>query len=130
VIYLDTSALLKTVLAEPESSGLLAWLRANSTLPSVSSDLTRIELVRALLRREPTFVPHGINALGNVVLCAIDESVVLRAMALPDPLLRSLDAIHLGTALGLQPQLNHFVTYDKRLAVAAQAHGLPVVAPG
>lgn len=61
---------------------------------------------------------------------AIDDPVVAAAAAFTDPMLRSLDAIHLASAMRLAPDLTAFVTYDKRLAAAAANFHLPVVIPG
>lgn len=51
------------------------------------------------------------------------------ASRLPDPLLRSLDAIHLATALTVRPEVDTLLSYDERLLAAASAHGLPTAAP-
>lgn len=60
---------------------------------------------------------------------AIDDDVVTAAMAEPDRMLRSRDAIHLSTARLFGTELDGFVTYDDRLAVAARDARMPVVAP-
>jgi predicted nucleic acid-binding protein len=65
-----------------------------------------------------------------MVLKPIDPTVLREATALPDPLLRSLDAIHVATAVQLRPLLDAFVTYDHRQAAIAREVGLRVVSPG
>jgi predicted nucleic acid-binding protein len=59
----------------------------------------------------------------------MSPAIVESASRLPDPLLRSLDAIHLATAILLRSDLELFVTYDSRLADAAAAYGIPAAGP-
>jgi len=77
-----------------------------------------------------TWLVFFASALYGDASMAIDDVVVASAAALPQPLLRSLDAIHLATALRLEPELTAFVTYDKRLLECARAAGFPTASPG
>ncbi|MFE1786136.1 type II toxin-antitoxin system VapC family toxin, partial [Streptomyces sp. NPDC059506] len=130
MIYLDTCALLKLAHREAESSALRAWLLSSPTENRrVSSALAEVEAARALRRSDPEALPRLPGLLAAFDLIEIDQAVRRRAAAYPDPLLRSLDAIHLATAEEVRPELSAFVTYDKRLASAAMGIGLPVVAP-
>jgi predicted nucleic acid-binding protein len=128
MIYLDTSAVLKLVLPEAETPALELWLTERIGLPRVSSRLLRIELLRIVRRYAPTRAERAHVVLSGVALASIDDAASA-AEPLGDPLLRSLDAIHLATALAMQSRLTALVTYDKRLASAASAAGLPVAAP-
>jgi predicted nucleic acid-binding protein len=128
MIYLDTSAVLKLVLPEAETPALELWLTERIGLPKVSSRLLRIELLRTVRRYAPTRAERAHVVLSGVALASIDDAASA-AEPLGDPLLRSLDAIHLATALAMQSRLTALVTYDKRLASAASAAGLPVAAP-
>lgn len=129
-VYLDSSALLKLVLAEPESPALA---RALSQWPDrVSSVLLPIECRRIVLRAGN---PPGLRArleeeLSRLTLIRLDESVRNLAGTIGPPELRSLDAIHLATALSLGDLPEALVTYDKRLAAAARTLGLNVITPG
>ena len=67
--------------------------------------------------------------LADVLLLGLSDAVIENASRLPDPLLRSLDAIHLATALLIREDVDAVLTYDDRLAEAARAHGLTVAAP-
>lgn len=129
-VYLDTSALVKLVAAEPESTALIEAL--SQWTDPLSSALARVELHRALWRAR---APKGVRAraddvLSRLVLVRIDEIVLARASAFSIPYLRALDAIHLATALSIGDDPEAFVTYDARLASAARQHGLRVGHPG
>lgn len=129
MIYLDSSAVLKLVFEEAESSALAAWL-GPAAGPAVASDLVRIEVSRACRRLDPGSLPAAAGVLAGIDTLRIGAGIVARACEIGGDHLRSLDAIHLATAAQLGPGLATFVTYDRRLAEAARAAGLPVMAPG
>ena len=126
--YVDTSALVKLVVAEAESAALLYWL-GEQTQPLVSSDLARTELVRATRRAAPDRLVRAREVLDLLVLIAVGTAIFEQAGRLEPPALRTLDALHLVSALDLGDDLEGMVTYDDRLASAAQFHGVPVIAP-
>jgi len=129
VIYLDTSAIVKLVHREPESTALRGFIDRHSGGPLLSSLIARVETERALRRVDPAALPHLPLVLGGINMVLVGESICASAGAYADPSLRSLDAIHLATASLLGSSLVALVTYDKRLAIAAEAVGLPAVAP-
>ncbi len=121
---------MKLIRHEDESGALIGWLerRARSTL--VTSELGRIEVIRAS-RRAGNGAPARARAVvGDLDLVPLDRAVQDLACDLTDPFLRSLDALHLASALILGDGLAGFVTYDRRLADAARGAGLVVTAPG
>ena len=129
-VYLDASAIVKLVVPEPESNALLAALEAYPD--RVSSTLARVEVHRALWR---VGAPHAVRAraadvLSSLVLIQIDEPVLSRASSFKDATLRALDAIHLAAALSIGDDPGAFITYDVRLARAAERQRLPVQHPG
>ena len=126
--YLDTSALAKLVVAEPETDALRAWLAADDRNP-VSCDLARTELMRAVRRLAPDRVITTRAVLDAVTLFQLPTATFEEAGRLEPHLMRSLDAIHLASALSLGDDLDGLVTYDDRLADAAKANGVSVVAP-
>jgi len=137
VIYLDSSALLKLLVDEAESEVLRAWLDARVAPRDasrgedvLSSELARVEVVRAMRRLAPEGVPEARVLVGQLHLIPLSSEVVARAADVGDPLLRSRDAIHLASALSLAADLHAFVAYDLRLVTAARAAGLEVVQPG
>ncbi len=126
--YLDTSALVKLVFEEPESTELRQWVAvAHGDL--VTSDLTRTELIRAIKRESPSRTVEGRFVLESLTLVSATASTFDAAGRLATDTLRSLDAIHLVTALELGDDLEGILTYDARLAEAAQANGAVVIAP-
>jgi uncharacterized protein len=125
--YLDSSALVKTVLEEPESRALLHWLTDKERL--VACELVRVETVRAVRVSDPGSVPRARDAVAAVTLIRLDDSLY-DAAGLEPASLRSLDAVHLAAALSVGPDLAGVVTYDARMAEAAAVLGLRVEAPG
>lgn len=129
----------KLVIQEPETTALRAFLAEREGERMVSSALIRTELRRATLRfRERAEVTREqaqeaaaevTGLLRRLDLVRVGSAVLDRAGVQPPPQLRSLDAIHLATALLLGPQLSTVVVYDHRLADAARYAGLPVAAP-
>jgi hypothetical protein len=126
--YVDTSALVKLVVAEPETVALRAWLRATDRQP-VACDLARTELLRTVRRVAPKRVLQARAVLDSLTLIEITASLFEEAGRLDPSALRGLDAIHLASALDLGDDLDGLVTYDDRLAEAAALYGIAVVAP-
>jgi uncharacterized protein len=131
MLYLDTAALVKLVRRETESDALADWLTERSDAPWVTSTLAEVELGRALRRTDPELLSGVPALLPRLYRCEIDATVRATAAAFSDPALRTLDAIHLATALVvLGDELTAFVTYDQRLLASAQDRGFPVATPG
>jgi predicted nucleic acid-binding protein len=126
--YLDTSALVKLVVAEPETPALRTWLTAADRGP-VSCDLARTELIRAVRRVAADRVVRARAVLDGVTLIEVTTTMFEEAGRLDPTLLRSLDAVHLAAALALGDDLEGLVTYDDRLVDAARLNGITVVAP-
>ncbi|HXP21834.1 MAG TPA: type II toxin-antitoxin system VapC family toxin [Streptosporangiaceae bacterium] len=127
MIYIDTSALLKLVHPEPESAPLRAWL-ADHPGDLVSSALVRTETRRALLRNDPGVLPSLPAVLSVIAQIPVSEAILDAAAMLPDPMLRSLDAIHLASAQAVAA-VTTMLAYDKRLADASRLAGFSVVSP-
>ncbi|MFC8190233.1 type II toxin-antitoxin system VapC family toxin [Cellulomonas sp. NPDC057328] len=126
--YLDTSALVKLVVEAPETTALRTWWREHGTTP-VACDLVRTELMRAVRRATPDAAVQAHAVLDALVLMQLTTRVCDAAGRLEPTTLRSLDAIHLAAALDLGDDLEGMVTYDDRLAEAAAAYGITVIAP-
>lgn len=129
MIYLDTSAFVKLIRGERETPALQAFLSDRPAGPLVSSALLVVETRRAILREAPDQLTRADLLLTRIDQVEVTRSVLEAASRLPDPALRSLDAIHLATALQLEGDLEALVTYDSRLAAAAARQKLPVVTP-
>jgi len=128
MLYLDSSAFVKLVVSERESDALTGYL-AVAPRPA-SSALTRVEVHRAVMRYGAAFTERARAVLVAVDFIVLDDDVLDAAAMLEAPLLRSLDAIHVASALALGPAADvEVVTYDRRMADAAEAAGLRTVAP-
>jgi uncharacterized protein len=129
LIYLDSCALVKLVVREAESDALAAWLAGNTDVRRVSSALVRVEVPRAVLQGGDITRLRAQMVIGDLVQMPLTPALLDEAGTLTRSL-RSLDAIHLASALRVSDDLRAFVSYDKRLLAAAQEVGLPTAAPG
>lgn len=125
--YLDTSALGRVLLGEPDAPAILAALGAFDQ--HVASRLARVELRRLALREDALAAADRL--LAGVALVPVDEAVLAAAETVEPATVATLDAIHLATALRLAEAalLDAVVTYDVRLADGARHHGLTVLSP-
>lgn len=127
--YLDSSALFKLLVLEPETAALQADILERAGL--VASELAMLETRRALARRPGQAMLSTIDDISRaLVLIEIGSTVVEQAALVAPAALRSLDAIHLATALSVGDLSLEVITYDNRMADAARANGLTVVQPG
>ena len=127
IVLVDTSALAKTVIGEPESPAVATWLdESSSTRTLVVSSLAVAELRRLAISWD---LPHELvnKALQGVNIVPMTEPILHHSGVLPHRQLRTLDAIHLATAIAIEART--MMTYDDRLAEAATAEGLLVVSP-
>lgn len=125
--YLDSSAGVKLVIEEAESSALRQQLSERNGL--VSSALFRTELLRAVRHHSPAGLAVARQLLERLTLLTVDDSILMLAAEVEPVALRALDAIHLSSALRLGSELDVLVTYDRRMIEAAQRLGLPVASP-
>jgi predicted nucleic acid-binding protein len=130
VIYLDSSALVKLALTEPESRALVRWLAERADQPLVSSALHRAEVPRAVWRAEPGALPRSYRVIKRIARVALTADVLDNSATLPPQGLSPAHAIHLASALALKGHLTAFVAYDEKLLAAAKDLGLPVASPG
>ena len=127
MVYLDSSALVKLVVAEPESAALRRYLRAAPR--RISCALARVEVVRAVRPHGAAATTRARRLLRRLDLVQLDDELLDSAAALDSVILRGLDAIHLAAAQTLADELTAVVTYDERMTTAAGVIGLTVAAP-
>lgn len=127
MLYLDSSALVKLVVPEPESGALREALRAWPE--RVSSVVAEIEVERVARRIGGGAIRRARSVLSRVGLVELDDEVRSSAAALRPPELRTLDAVHLASALSLGKDLGALCAYDQRLAGAAIAAGAILLMP-
>lgn len=128
--YLDASALVKLATPEAETDALRAVLDTFDA--RLTNRLATVEVARALLRRgvaTSALAAEVSEAFLGLAITELDAAIAESAGRLEPPALRSLDAIHLASALALGDELAAFVTYDAGLAEAARAAGLEAIAP-
>jgi uncharacterized protein len=124
-VYLDASALVKLVIREPESDALAAYLRWT---PLTSSELVLAEVPRACRLSDDSddTALRVRTLLGELDLIGVSPDLLEAASVAPERL-PTLDAIHLVTALRIDPR--EFVAYDQRLLAAAETAGLRTASP-
>ena len=127
VSYIDSSAIVKLIVEEPESTVLRRYLRGRR--PLVSSALVRTEVKRAVLPLGAAALRRADEVLGRIELVRINNLVLNAAGLMKLEEIRSLDAIHLATAALFQTTLRGLITYDTRMTNAAQVLGWTVSAP-
>lgn len=125
--YVDSSAIVKLAVAEPESNALRRFLSRRRQL--VTSALARTEVARALMPSGTEAVSRGEEVLRRIQLIRLNDRVLREAGRIEPAELRSLDAIHLASARQLGSSVKQIVTYDERMADAATASGWSVAAP-
>jgi uncharacterized protein len=126
LVYLDSSAFVKLILPEPETPALIAALKG--TVRLVASEVLEIEVLRTT-RRSGGDIAAARVQLAAVRLLPLGNEIRTRASELNPPTVRSLDAIHLATALSLSDRLGGLYTYDERMILAAREAGLDVQTP-
>jgi hypothetical protein len=127
VVYLDSSAIVKMVVREPESRALRRYLGRRRVV--VSSALARAEVTRAVLPLGQDAVQKARDVLRHIDLIRVNDRVLTMAGALQPADLRTLDAIHLATVALLGDSVRSVVCYDERLSQTAQALGWTVQSP-
>lgn len=118
---------MKLVAYEAETPALRRELGRWTRL--VSSALAATEVTRAVLHAAPGLLPRAAELLAGVDQLALSRAVLQHAAILQPPLLRTLDAVHVASALAIGPRLRAVITYDRRMETAATWHGLTVLSP-
>lgn len=125
--YLDSSGLVKLVIREAETEILREWLEQRVD-GITSSELVLVEVIRTVRRSNPRALPAARSFLAGLDLVPLTTSILNQAAEVEGEVLRSLDAIHLASAL-VVPNLSAFVAYDRRLLEAATNAGLACISP-
>jgi len=128
VLYFDSSALVKLVVTETGTDAIRDQLVTSGMW--ATSDLGYTEVQRAINRRQPDSWDDAWQMMNKLSRITLDRDMYDLAGRLQPARLRSLDAIHVAAALSIGSDLTAVVTYDKRLAEAAQLNGIPVLSPG
>ena len=128
-IYLDTSALAKLVVSEPESAHLRQWLRERRSVPLITNSIGVVELRRLAARISQEALSTVVRLVARISVVGVTPDALALAAEIPRPEVRTLDALHIASA-ALLSDLQSVVTYDARMGTAAIAYGLQVATPG
>jgi uncharacterized protein len=126
-LYLDTSALVKLIAEEQESKDLLEFVGDDEI---VSSLIARTELVRAVARKHERLIESAEELLADLSYVTVSRAVTATAAWVQPWTVRSLDAIHVSSAVRMRGGLRAVVTYDARMVTVARSAGLDVASPG
>lgn len=114
------------IIKEKESDAIISIARARF----ITSEISRVEVVRAVLRYQPSALKSAEQVLKNINYVRIDSQTLVQAERLPERInLRALDAIHIAVAAKMGLKIKSILTYDKNMAKAAKALGFEVLAP-
>ena len=125
--YIDSSAIIKLIKPEKESAAL------TKKLPSalIASRISRVEVTRTIIRYEPDLLDATYDVLADIQLVPVEDAIVTIAENLPQFIeLRSLDSLHIASALAIKNVLKGIITYDKEMVIAAEALGFKTLSPG
>jgi predicted nucleic acid-binding protein len=125
--YMDSSALVKLVIRESDSDQLRRFVGDREM---ATSQISRVELIRAVARHQPDSVDAAQDLLTELTLISLNRVITSRAAWVPPPSLRSLDALHVASANTMRDGLDALVTYDGRVIEAGRLAGLRVASPG
>lgn len=125
--YLDSSAILKLIIAESESKTLINFL----SVQSMTSAISRVEVIRTLNRLYPQSITKGRAVLDKLLLVPINPIILSSAENFPENItLRSLDVIQVATILFIGKAIEGLITYDKTMILNAKSLGIEVIHPG
>jgi uncharacterized protein len=127
-VYLDASAFVKLAVEEPETAALRRFL-ADRGQRRVSSALLRTEALRAVRHLGAEALATVREGLRRVDLVGIDDRILDAAGTLEPRVLRTLDAIHVATAMAVGDDLEAIITYDERMVESARLLGLSTATP-
>ena len=125
--YIDSSAIIKLIKPEKESAALI------KKLPSalIASRISRVEVTRTIIRYEPDLLDATYDVLADIQMVPVEDAIITIAENLPQFIdLRSMDSLHIASALAIQNVLKGIITYDKAMVIAANALGFKTLSPG
>lgn len=129
LVYLDSSSLVKLVVREEGTEELRVWIALHPSVVSSALAVTEVRRAVGRLSNRRSLSDRARLVLDGVALLAVDIAILEEAASLRPTALRTLDAIHIASALSLGTDLLAFVTHDDRQAAAARRAGLPVTTP-
>jgi uncharacterized protein len=127
-VYADSSALVKLIVDEPESDALESYVASGPQLATSRIALVEVARATTLANPAPEVREETVRVLESCMLVDVSAALLRSAAALTTASVRTLDAVHLASALRVEA--DELVAYDRRLLRAAVANGLQVTSPG
>jgi len=125
--YMDSSAIIKLVKPEKESATLIKKLPPSL----ITSRISRVEVARTIAKHEPDLLNTAYDVLADIQMIPVEDSIITIAENLPLHIdLRSLDSLHIASALHIRNALKGIITYDKEMVRAGVALGFNTMSPG
>jgi len=125
--YMDSSAIIKLIKPEKESATLIKKLPPSL----ITSRISRVEVARTIAKHEPDLLNTAYDVLADIQMIPVEDSIITIAENLPLHIdLRSLDSLHIASALHIRNALKGIITYDKEMVRAGIALGFNTMSPG
>ena len=125
--YIDSSAIIKLIKPEKESATLIKKI----TPSLITSRISRVEVARTIAKHEPDLLNAAYDVLADIQMIPVEDSIITIAENLPLHIdLRSLDSLHIASALHIRNALKGIITYDKEMVRAGVALGFNTMSPG
>jgi hypothetical protein len=124
---MDSSAIIKLIKPEKESAALIKKLPDSL----ITSRISRVEVARTIAKHEPDLLNAAYDILADIQMIPVEDSIITIAENLPQHIdLRSLDSLHIASALAIRNALDGIITYDKEMVKAAVAFGFKTMSAG
>ena len=125
--YMDSSAIIKLIKPEKESATLIKKIPPSL----ITSRISRVEVARTIAKHEPDLLNTAYDVLADIQMIPVEDSIITIAENLPLHIdLRSLDSLHIASALHIRNALKGIITYDKEMMRAGIALGFNTMSPG
>lgn len=128
LVYADSSALVKLVIEEHESTALERHLARAPVLATSRIALVEVSRATRLANPAPEVQSEAQLLLASCMLIDVTDGLLRAAAGLASATVRTLDAIHLASALRIDA--DELVAYDRRLLAAAVEQGITIASPG
>jgi predicted nucleic acid-binding protein len=124
---MDSSAIIKLIKPEKESATLIKKIPPSL----ITSRISRVEVARTIAKHEPDLLNTAYDVLADIQMIPVEDSIITIAENLPLHIdLRSLDSLHIASALHIRNALKGIITYDKEMVRAGIALGFNTMSPG
>lgn len=125
--YMDSSAIIKLIKLEKESAALIRKLPPSL----ITSRISRVEVARTIAKHEPDLLDAAYDILADIQMIPVEDSIITIAENLPQHIdLRSLESLHIASAMAIRNALKGIISYDKEMVRAGISLGFKTMSPG